>query len=582
MPLIQGKSKKAFGENVGAEMHAGKPQKQALAIAYSIKRKNQHKKHKKMAKGGEVREDSARSESRPMPDKEYNDSVMANHNKNMKALKEDDWTDNPTVKQAQKPSKTKLSRPKLVGSDAFSVRYKDEIDADLDRIDSEYPESDKAQPKKSYDEQGPNRQGPKVRDMEDEHVTHGKPYKMETEHDDAMDEAEPDMKKTQSPLGRYAQGGQVDEDRPDVGWGKIIFKAKGGTVGGAKTSTTGNKTKTGGSNPGGASTGGAGTVTITTGKVPPKGINISNVGGKTAARNAGGMDPSDKDDDDTMMARGGPIMQPEDHGDELMERDDEAHLESMESPSEDEGASDARMRDEEGQDRQGPEVSDMEDEHSTGRKPYYMGGPAVKKDHPHEQYNDAEANEDDDMELNAAHDEHSPDDSEMQPEHEEEEERHNSIAAAIMAKRDRMHAAIDSGAHDMDEAARMASGGSVESGSKDMNMADGGDVIGRRDSMFDMAAKRKPSAIRSHDSIYSDDSDQADLSRNADEDANEEDQTSFNALRKENYSESAGLKQLDSPRDSAQHGDDEEEDSENKHDMISAIRSKMNKHRQFR
>lgn len=44
MPLIQGKSPKSFSKNVGAEMDAGKPQKQALAIAYSIKRKNMAKK----------------------------------------------------------------------------------------------------------------------------------------------------------------------------------------------------------------------------------------------------------------------------------------------------------------------------------------------------------------------------------------------------------------------------------------------------------------------------------------------------------------------------------------------------------
>ena len=45
MPLKQGKSEKAFEHNLKAEMHAGKPQKQALAIAYNVKRKN-------MAKGG--------------------------------------------------------------------------------------------------------------------------------------------------------------------------------------------------------------------------------------------------------------------------------------------------------------------------------------------------------------------------------------------------------------------------------------------------------------------------------------------------------------------------------------------------
>jgi hypothetical protein len=38
MPLNKGKSKKAFSENVRTEIAAGKPQKQAVAIAYSVKR----------------------------------------------------------------------------------------------------------------------------------------------------------------------------------------------------------------------------------------------------------------------------------------------------------------------------------------------------------------------------------------------------------------------------------------------------------------------------------------------------------------------------------------------------------------
>ena len=39
MPLVKSKSKKAFSKNVSAEINAGKPQKQAVAIAYSVKRK---------------------------------------------------------------------------------------------------------------------------------------------------------------------------------------------------------------------------------------------------------------------------------------------------------------------------------------------------------------------------------------------------------------------------------------------------------------------------------------------------------------------------------------------------------------
>lgn len=45
MPLEHGKSKTAFSHNVATEMRAGKPQKQAVAIAYSEKRKH-------MAEGG--------------------------------------------------------------------------------------------------------------------------------------------------------------------------------------------------------------------------------------------------------------------------------------------------------------------------------------------------------------------------------------------------------------------------------------------------------------------------------------------------------------------------------------------------
>lgn len=38
MPLIKSASKQAFGKNIGAELRAGKPRAQAVAIAYSEKR----------------------------------------------------------------------------------------------------------------------------------------------------------------------------------------------------------------------------------------------------------------------------------------------------------------------------------------------------------------------------------------------------------------------------------------------------------------------------------------------------------------------------------------------------------------
>jgi hypothetical protein len=51
MPLMHGKSDKVFSHNVRAEMDAGKPRAQSLAIAYSEKRK-------RMADGGEVPDSS--------------------------------------------------------------------------------------------------------------------------------------------------------------------------------------------------------------------------------------------------------------------------------------------------------------------------------------------------------------------------------------------------------------------------------------------------------------------------------------------------------------------------------------------
>lgn len=47
MPLKKSKSKKAFVSNIKAEIKAGKPQKQAVAIAYSVKRQAQSKGRKK-------------------------------------------------------------------------------------------------------------------------------------------------------------------------------------------------------------------------------------------------------------------------------------------------------------------------------------------------------------------------------------------------------------------------------------------------------------------------------------------------------------------------------------------------------
>jgi len=46
MPLKKGKSKKVISENIRTEMHHGKPQKQAIAIAFSEARRGKKGKKK--------------------------------------------------------------------------------------------------------------------------------------------------------------------------------------------------------------------------------------------------------------------------------------------------------------------------------------------------------------------------------------------------------------------------------------------------------------------------------------------------------------------------------------------------------
>lgn len=94
MPLEHGKSKKAFGHNVEAEMHAGKPLKQSLAIAYAVKKRG-----KKMAHGGMMTDDGYQSEcdehcnhpGEAHPKAEYMEPHEGDHKRpNHMAIEQDD------------------------------------------------------------------------------------------------------------------------------------------------------------------------------------------------------------------------------------------------------------------------------------------------------------------------------------------------------------------------------------------------------------------------------------------------------------------------------------------------------------
>ena len=127
MPLIKSKSKRAFEQNVETEMKAhpeASKRAQNLAIAYSVKRKAQAK--KKMAEGGAI---SAKDERRPMPKARHDDAAMVARNDNMKPLKDSSWTDTPTERQAMAKNSKRvvpIKRPKMVPTDAFSVKLYDD------------------------------------------------------------------------------------------------------------------------------------------------------------------------------------------------------------------------------------------------------------------------------------------------------------------------------------------------------------------------------------------------------------------------------------------------------------------------
>ncbi len=194
MPLLKGK--RNIGKNIKTEMSEGKPQKQALAIALNVSRK----KPKMMAKGGPV---SASNEKRPMPSETDNDSKMVSQNDSKKPLVQADMTSRPDIKQSQKgPRTTRIKHPKIAGSGAFQVKLRDQEDDLMESADVN--NGPQHQPPEMYNEEEADKQGPDVPALHMKRMAHGGQIESSVEED-------------------YT-------DKPNKGYGAIIFKAEGGEV----------------------------------------------------------------------------------------------------------------------------------------------------------------------------------------------------------------------------------------------------------------------------------------------------------------------------------------------------------------
>lgn len=116
MPLIQGKSSKSMSKNISTEMKSGKPQKQAIAIAYSIKRKNAKK---KMAKGGLAYQDDldlGRESPEQIQEQTRHESQSPMHEDELRA-----GSDRPTEDERRRRSQDML--------DSHETEHSPELDA---------------------------------------------------------------------------------------------------------------------------------------------------------------------------------------------------------------------------------------------------------------------------------------------------------------------------------------------------------------------------------------------------------------------------------------------------------------------
>lgn len=196
------KSQKAFAHNIKAEMEAGKPQKQSIAIAYSVKRRA----HK--ADGGSVK-----SEKRPMPDQSHNDAKEVQENSSMKAPKADKMTSQPERKQSMKGGVYALKEPKIMQGSTFKARRRDQMDEmerdeERDMEMSMTPAAPMEEPKAEMDEEHPDRQGPPVHGMK--MMAEGGRADAEEIDEEELEHASSLAAAIMAKRKMMAEGGQVD------------------------------------------------------------------------------------------------------------------------------------------------------------------------------------------------------------------------------------------------------------------------------------------------------------------------------------------------------------------------------------
>lgn len=189
MPLIQGRSKKSFKKNVDMEMDSGKPQKQSLAIAFNVQRKNK----KKMAKGGPV---SAQDEKESNIDSESVSQPQPRHEAHSQSGGQ--WTDSPANHMASgsKPSMEKEGAPNDLRDESHETSLGALTPEEMNMI-------------RDHREKG---MGMQVPNQESDHFADGGEVE-EIEHNRPQSVAKGIMRRKKVKM--MANGGLVDNDHSD-------------------------------------------------------------------------------------------------------------------------------------------------------------------------------------------------------------------------------------------------------------------------------------------------------------------------------------------------------------------------------